>query len=79
MMVTCSQSEDLSDEENEEEVVNMCFIDFEDQDEVKSDFEDDEFMIKYKELLKDINTLNENNISLKKKVFELQNELDEIK
>ena len=79
MMVTCSQSEDLSDEENKEEVVNMCFIAFEDQDEVKSDFEDDEFMIKYKELLKDINTLNENNISLKKKVFELQNELDEIK
>ena len=36
-------------------------------------------MIKYEELLKDSNKLDEKNTSLKKKVFELQREIDEIK
>ena len=36
-------------------------------------------MIEYDELFKDINKLNEKSTSLKKKVFELQKELDEIK
>ena len=79
MMTTWSQSEDSSDDENEKEVVNMCFMAFEDQDEVNSNFENDEFMIEYDESLKDINKLNEKNNSLKKKVFEIQKELDEIK
>ena len=40
---------------------------------------DNKFMIEYEELLKDINKLDKKNTSLKKKVFELQKELDEIK
>ena len=51
----------------------MCFMALKDPDEVNSNFDNDE------ELLKDINKLDEKNTSLKKKVFELQKELDEIK
>ena len=79
MMATWSQSEDSSYGENEKEVANMCFMAFKDQDEVNSNFDDDEFMIEYVEFLKDINKLDEKNTSLKKKVFELYKELDEIK
>ena len=57
----------------------MCFMAFRDQDEVNSNFDDDEFIIKYEELLKNISKLDDNNTSLKKKFFELQKELDEIK
>ena len=35
MMATWNQSEDSSDDENEKEVANMCFMTFENQDEVK--------------------------------------------
>ena len=78
-MATWSQSEDSFEDENEEEVSNMCFMAFEDQDEVNSNFDDDEFIIEYEELLKDINKLDEKNTSLKRKVLDLQKELDEIK
>ena len=57
----------------------MCFMVFKDQYKVNSNFEDDEFMIGYEKLLKDINKLDENNTSLKKTAFELQKKLDEIK
>ena len=57
----------------------MCFVAFEDQDEVNSNFDDDELIIEYEEFLKDINKLDEKNTFLKKKVFELKKELDEIK
>ena len=79
MMATWSQSEDSFDDENQEEVANICFMAFEDHDEVNSNFDDDEFIIEYKELLKDINKLDEKNTSINRKVFELQKELDEIK
>ena len=80
MMATWSQSEDSSDDENENKVVNTCFMAFEDKDEVNSNLdEDEEFMFKYDDLLKAIYKLDENNTLLKKKVFELQKELDEIK
>ena len=79
MMATWSRSKDSFDDENEKEVANMCFMELEDQDEVNSNFDDDEFMIEYDELLKYINKLDEKNTSLKKKVFELQKEIYEIK
>ena len=80
MIATWSQSEDSSDDENEKEVANMCFMALEDQDEVNSNFDNyEEFMIEYEELLKDINKLDKKNTSLKKKVFEIKKELDEIK
>ena len=57
----------------------MCLMAFEGQDEVNSNYDDDEFIIEYEEFLKDINKLDEKNTSLNRKVFELQKELDEIK
>ena len=58
----------------------MYFMALEDQDAVNSNFDnDEEFMIEYEELLKDINKLDEKNTLLKKKVFELKKERDEIK
>ena len=80
MMETWSQSEDSSDDENENEVTNMCFMVFEDKDEVNSNLDENEnFMFEYDDLLKVIYKLDKKNTSLKKKIFELQKELDEIK
>ena len=78
-MATWRQSEDSSDDESENEVANICFIDFEDQDEVNSYSDDDEYMFEYDELLKVIYKLDEKNALFKKKVLELQKELYEIK
>ena len=55
----------------------MCFMAFEDQDEVTSNIDDD--VIEYEESLKHINKLDKKNTSFKKKVFELQKKLGEIK
>ena len=45
MMTTWSQSEDSSDDENDSEVDNMCFMAFKDTNEVNSNFdENDEFI-----------------------------------
>ena len=81
MMATWSQSEDSSDDESENEFVNMCFMAFEDQDKVSSDSDsdDDDVSFEYDELLIALYKFGENNTSLKKKIFELQKELDEIK
>ena len=76
MMATWSQNEDSSNDEKEEEIANMCFMAFENQDEVNSNFDDDEFIFEFGEFLKDINKLDEKIASLKNKVFELQKELD---
>ena len=81
MMATWSQSEDSSDDESENEFANMCFMAFEYQDKVSSDSDsdDDEVSFEYDELLIALYKFGENNTSLKKKIFELQKELDEIK
>ena len=80
MMATWSQSEDSSNDENVNEVANMCFIAFKDTNEVNSNIDENEdFMFEYDDLLKAPYKLDENNTSLKKKLFELQKELDEIK
>ena len=79
MMATWSQSEDSSDDESENEFVNMCFMAFEDQDKVSSDSDDDEVSFEYDEFLIALYMFGENNTSLKKKIFDLQKELDEIK
>ena len=81
MMATWSQSEDSSDDESENEFANMCFMVFEDQDKVSSDSDsdDDEVSFEYDELLIALYKFGENNTSLKKKIFELQKDLDEIK
>ena len=74
-----NQVKDSSNDEDENEVSNMCFMALEDQDEVNSNSNDEELMYEYDELLKFIYKLDEKNTLLKKKVFELQKELDEIK
>ena len=81
MMATWSQNEDSSDDESENEFANMCFMAFEDQDKVSSDSDsdDDEVSFEYDELLIALYKFSENNTSLKKKIFELKKELDEIK
>ena len=81
MMATWSQSEDSSDDESENEFANICFMAFEDQDKVSfdSDSDNDEVSFEYDELLIALYKFGENNTSLKKKIFELQKELDEIK
>ena len=67
---------------------NMCIMAFEDQDKVNSnsDFDydydydyDDDISFEYDELLIALYKFDEKNTSLKKKVFELQKELNEIK
>ena len=74
MMATWSQSEDSFNDESENEFANMCFMAFEDQDEVSSDSDsdDDEVSFEYDELLIALYKFGENNTSLKKKIFELQ-------
>ena len=47
MMATWSQSEDSSGDGNEKEVANMCFMALEHQDEVNSNFDDDEEFIRF--------------------------------
>ena len=82
MMATWSQSEDSSDNESESEFAYMCFMDFEDQNKVNSDYDydyDDDISFEYDEFLIALYKFDENNTSLKKKVFKLQKELDEIK
>ena len=79
MMATWSQSEDSSDDESENEFTNMCFMAFEDQDKVSSDSNDDDDEVSFEQLLLALYKFGENNTSLKKKIFELQKELDEIK
>ena len=70
MMTTWSQSEDSSDDENENEVVNICFMNFEDKDEINYNIdEDEEFIFEYDDLLKVIYKLDEKNTLLKKKGF----------
>ena len=81
MMATWSQSEDSSVDESDNEFANMCFMAFEDQDKVSSDFDsdDDEVSFEYDELLIALYKFGENNTLLNKKIFQLQKELDEIK
>ena len=80
MVATWSQSEDSSDDENENEVANMCFMAFEDKYEVNYNLDENEdFIFEYDDLLKAIYKLDEKNTSLKKKLFELQKELDKLK
>ena len=80
MVATWNQSEDSFDDEDKNEVSNMCFMAFEEKDEVNSNLDENEdFIFEYDDLLKAIYKLDEKNTSIKKNLFELQKELDEIK
>ena len=79
MIANWSQSEDSSKDEDEKEVANMCFMAFDNHDEVNSSSNSDcEDVIDYEELLNDINNLHKKNVLLKGKILELQKELKEV-
>ena len=62
MVETWSQSEYSYDDENKNEVANMCFMAFEDKDKVNSKLDENEdFMFEYDDLLKSIYKLDEKN------------------
>ena len=73
---------DDEDEESENEDLdaNICFMAFEeDGDEVNSHSNYNEFQDAFQELYFDLENLGLKNVSLKKKIYSLQNELKELK
>ena len=68
MMATWSESEESSEEENEKEVANMCFMAINDLDEVNSNFSDEDMHDVFEELYGDFEKLSLKSNSLKKKI-----------
>ena len=66
-----NQVKDSSDDEDEIEIANLCFMALEDQDEVNSNFDDEELMFEYDELLKFIYKLDEKN-TLRRKFLSIK-------
>ena len=79
MMATWSESEESSEEEKEKEVANMCFMAIDDLDEVNSNFRDEDMHDIFEELYEDFEKHSLKNNSLKKKIQDLENELEEVK
>ena len=79
-MKTWSESEDESfEEENEKEVANMCSMAIDELDEVKSNISYEDIHDAFEELYEDFEKLGLKNVSLKKKVQQLEKELREKK
>ena len=78
-MGTWSEKEESSEEENEKEVANMCFMEIDDLDEVNSNFSDEDMHDVFEELYEDFEKLSLKNNSLKKRIQELEKELEEVK
>ncbi|KAJ9680274.1 hypothetical protein PVL29_019553 [Vitis rotundifolia] len=79
MMATWSESEESSEEENEKEVANMCFMAIDDLDGVNSNFSDEDMHDIFEELYEDFEKFSLKNNSLKKKIQDLEKELEEVK
>ncbi|RVW70631.1 hypothetical protein CK203_056516 [Vitis vinifera] len=77
MMATWSESEESSEEEKEKEVANMCFMAIDDLDEVNSNSSDEDMHVIFEELYEDFEKLSLKNNSLKKRIQELEKELEE--
>nr|CAN75835.1 hypothetical protein VITISV_004967 [Vitis vinifera] len=78
MMKTWSESEDESfEEEKEKEVANMCSMAIDELDEVKSNISYEDIHDAFEELYEDFEKLGLKNVSLKKKVQQLEKELRE--
>ncbi|KAL6320963.1 hypothetical protein AAG906_010772 [Vitis piasezkii] len=75
MMATWSESEESSEEEKDKEVANMCFMAIDELDEVNSNLSDEDIHDTFEELYEDYEKLSLKNISLKKKVQQLEKEL----
>ena len=78
-MATWSESEESFEEENEKEVANMCFMVIDELDEVNSNFSDEVIHDVFEELYEDFEKPSLKNISLKKKIQQLEKELGEVK
>ena len=73
IMATWSESEDQSsEEENEKEMANMCSMAIDELDEVNSNLSDEDIHDAFEELYEDFEKLDLKNISLKKKVQQLE-------
>ena len=57
MMTTWSESEESSEEENEKEVANMCFMAIEELDEVNSNLSDEDIMKQLKNCMRILKNL----------------------
>ena len=80
MMATSSESEDESSkEEKEKEVANMFFMVINELNEVNSNISDENIHDAFEELYEDFKKLGLKNVSLKKKVQQLEKELGEVK
>ena len=80
MMTTWSESEyESSEEENEKEVANMCFMAIDELDEANSNISDEDIHDAFQELFENLEKLGLKNSSLKKKVQQLEKELGEVK
>ena len=79
MMTTWSESEESSEEEKKKEVANMCFMAIKELDEVNSNLSDEDIHETIEELYENFEKLSLKNISLKKKVQQLEKELGEVK
>ena len=80
IMATWSESEDeFSEEENEKEVANMCFMAIDELDEVNFNISDEDIHEAFQALYEDLKKLGLKNVSLKKKVQQLEKELGEVK
>ena len=75
MMASWSEIEESSEEKNEKEVANMCFMEINELDEVNSNFSDEGMHDVFKELYEDFEKLNLKNISLKKNFNNLKKNL----
>ena len=76
MVATWNQSEYSSDDENENEVANMCFMAFEVKDKVNSNLDENEdFMFEYDDLLKSIYRFDEKNPFLRKSLLSFKRNL----
>ena len=69
----------IKTKENEKEVANMCFMAIDELDEVNSNLSDEDIHDAFEELYEDFEKLSLKNISLKKKVQQLEKELGEVK
>ena len=79
-MATWRESEDeSSEEENEKEVANMCFMAIDELDEANSNISDEDIHDAFQELYEDLKKIGLKNTYLKKKVQQLEKELREVK
>ena len=79
-MTTWSESEDeSSEEENEKEVANMCFLTIDELDKVNSNISYEDIYDAFKIFFEDFEKLGLKNASHKTKIQQLEKELRDVK